>query len=212
MRSKTAGAARFHFSTSFGGAMSQANRRRSIPIVNRAFQYKYAAIMVAIAAVVSLVLGYLLLQSYWEMNRIMDLALSDPDIKDKVDPSQALRVFQVSAGFLVLEVLVVGVMGLIMTHRMCGPVFVIHRYLATMLDGKYPRPRPLRAGDEFGETYKLLTVFIESLRKRDEEEAGKLNEVIAAAKHNGMPAADVKLLEQLVAEKRARTGSAATAG
>ncbi len=187
--------------------MSQANRRRSIPIVDRAFQHKYTAIMVSIAVVVSVVLGGLLLQSYWEMNRIMDLAASDPDIRDKVDFAQALRVFQMSAAFLVLEVLVVGLLGLVITHRVCGPVLVIHRQLLTMLDGKYPHARPLRQGDEFLEIYKALTRVIESLRKREAEEVDKLNQAVVAARQKGMPAADVALLEQLVAEKRLRADS-----
>jgi signal transduction histidine kinase len=189
--------------------MSQANRRRSIPIVDKAFQYKYTAIMVLIAAVVSALLGGLLLQSYWELNRIMDLAMSDPDIRDKVDSAQALRVFQISAAFLVLEVLIVGLMGLIITHRVCGPVFVIHRQLASMLEGKYPHIRPLRDGDEFRETYKVLTALVESFRKREAEEADKLQQAIVAARQKGMLESDVALLEQLVAEKRLRAASEA---
>ena len=187
--------------------MAQSNKRRSIPVVDKAFQYKYTAIMVSIVAVVSAVLGYLLLQSYWEMNRIMDLALEIPEIGDKVDAADALRAFSVSLVFLVFVVLAVGVMGLIITHRVCGPVFVIHRQLTTMLDGKYPRTRPLRQGDEFRETFKVFTAVVESLTKRDGDEVEKLNQVIAAARQKGVPESDVTLLEQLVAERRGRARS-----
>ena len=184
--------------------MAQSNKRRSIPVVDKAFQYKYTAIVVAVVAVVSAVLGYLLLQSYWEMNRIMDLALDTPDISDKVNGDDALRVFYISFAFLVFEVLAVGVMGLIITHRVCGPVFVIQRHLMTMLEGKYPRTRPIRQGDEFREAFKVFTAVVESLKKRDADEVQKLNQVIAAARQKGVPESDVVLLEQLVAERRAR--------
>ena len=184
--------------------MAQLNKRRSIPIVNKAFQYKYTAIILSIVGVVSLVLGYLLLQSYWEMNRIMDLAVETPEIRDRVSGDDALRVFYVSFAFLVFEVLAVGVMGLIITHRVCGPVFVIQRQLSTMLDGKYPRIRPLRQGDEFGETFKVFTAVVELLKKRDADEVGKLNQAIVAARQKCVAEQYVALLEGLVAERRAR--------
>ena len=44
--------------------MAQANKRKAIPIADKAFQYKYTAIIVSIVVVISAVLGYLLLQSY----------------------------------------------------------------------------------------------------------------------------------------------------
>ena len=187
--------------------MAQSNKRRSIPVVNKAFQYKYTAIIVSIVAVVSAVLGYLLLQSYVEMNRILDLALESPEIRDKVNADDALRVFYVSLVFLVFEVLAVGVMGLIITHRVCGPVFVIQRQLTTMLDGKYPPMRAIRQGDEFRETYNVFAAVVESLKKRDADEVEKLNRAIAAARQKGVPESDVALLEQLVAERRFRARS-----
>ena len=185
--------------------MSQANKRRSIPVVDKAFQYKYTAIIVSIVVVVSAVLGYFLLQSYWEMNRIMDLALASPEMSDKVNGGAALNVFYISIAFLVFEVLALSVMGLIITHRICGPMFVIQGYLRTMLDGKYPRTRPLRQGDEFGETFQVFTEVVESLKRRDADEVEKLNQAIAAARQKGVPESDVAPLEQMVAERRARS-------
>jgi hypothetical protein len=185
--------------------MAQSYKRRSIPVVDKAFQYKYTAIIVSIVVVVSAVLGYLLLQSYWEMNRIMDLALESPEISDKVNGDDALRVFYISLAFLVFEVLALGVMGLIITHRVCGPVFVIQRDLTTMLGGMYPRTRQLRQGDEFRETFKVFTAVVEALKKRDADEVEKLNQAIAAARQKGVPESDIAPIEQLVAERRDRT-------
>ena len=70
--------------------MAQANNRKSIPIVDKSFQYKYTAIIVSIVIVISAILGYFLLNSYWEMNRIMDLALASPEIGDKINEGTAL--------------------------------------------------------------------------------------------------------------------------
>jgi hypothetical protein len=184
--------------------MAQANKRRSIPVVDKAFQYKYTGIIVSIVVVVSVVLGYLLLQSYWEMNRIMDLASESPEMSDKVNRDAVLNVFFVSIAFIVFEVLALSVMGLIITHRVCGPMFVIQRYLTNILDGTYPDTRPLRQGDEFVETFKVFTEVVESLKRRDADEVEKLNRAIASARQKGVPGADVAMLEQLVVERRAR--------
>jgi nitrogen fixation/metabolism regulation signal transduction histidine kinase len=187
--------------------MAQSNKRRSIPIVDKEFQYKYTAIIVAIVVVISAVLGYLLLHGYWEMNRIMDLAMESSEFSDKVNRDDALRVYYLSLLFIIFEVFAIGVLGLIITHRVCGPVIVIQRHLMSMLDGKYPPARPLRHGDEFQAAFNAFTAVLESLKKRDAEEVEKLNQVIAAARQKGVPAADVALLERLVAERRGRAGS-----
>src|SRR5258705_10805660 len=86
-----------------GVPMAQSNKRRSIPVVDKAFQYKYTAIIVSIVVVVSAVLGYFLFQSYLEMNRIMDLALETPEMSNKVNRDDALRVFHNSIVFLGFE-------------------------------------------------------------------------------------------------------------
>jgi hypothetical protein len=187
--------------------MTQSNKRRSIPIVDKEFQYKYTAIIVAVVVVVSAVLGYLLLHGYWEMNRIMDLAMESSEFSDKVNRDDALRVFYIALLFLVFEVFAISILALIITHRVCGPVTVIQRHLMTMLDGRYPPARPLRHGDEFQKAFDAFTAVLESLKQRDAEEVEKLNQVIAAAKQKGVPEADVALLEQLVAERRVRAGS-----
>ena len=187
--------------------MTHLNKRRSIPIVDKAFQYKYTGIIVSVVMAISAVLAYLLLQSYWETNRIMDLAMVSSELREQLNRGDALSVLYISFAILVLEILALGVMGIIITHRVCGPVFVIHRDLTTMLAGKYPRKHPIREGDEFRETFNLFMAVVESLKKRDADEVEKLNEVIAAAKQKGVPDPVVATLEQFVAERRLRASS-----
>jgi hypothetical protein len=59
--------------------------------------------------------------------------------------------------------------------------------LRIMLDGKYPRTRPLRRGDEFLETFEVFMKVIESLKRRDADEVEKLVRTIAAARQKGVP-------------------------
>ncbi len=179
-------------------------KRRLIPIVDRRFQFKYTAIIVAIAAVVSTVLGYFLLKSYWEMNEVIDLASLSPEVNDKLNTDDAKKVFEITVGFLVVEVVGLGVMGLLITHRVVGPIFVLHRHLSTLVTGKYPITRPLRAGDEFRETFEVFTSLIDAMKKRDAHDLERLRSVLAEAKNKGLGEAEMKLLEELVDERQAR--------
>ena len=181
-------------------------KRRLIPIVDRRFQFKYTAIIVAIAAVVSTVLGFFLLDSYLTMNEVIDLASLSPEVNDKLNNDDARKVFVITIMFLVLEVVGLGVTGLLITHRVCGPVFVLTRHLSTMLEGKHPNPRPLRQGDEFRETFETFTAVVDAMKKRDADEIEKLKSAIAAAKAKGVAEVDVAPLQVLIDERVARLG------
>lgn len=184
--------------------MAQQYKRRLIPIVDRRFQFKYTGIIVAIAAFVSSVLGYFLLRSYWEMNEVIDLASLSPEVNDKLNSDDARRVFQLTLTFLVLEVAGLGVMGLLITHRVVGPVFVLQRHLKTILEGRYPVTRPLRQGDEFREAFETFTAVVDQMKKRDADELDKLLAAQAAARKKGVTDAELAPLQSLIDERQAR--------
>jgi nitrogen fixation/metabolism regulation signal transduction histidine kinase len=190
--------------------VAQAYKRRLIPIVDRRFQFKYTGIVLSVAASVSLVLGYLLWQSYIEMNEVVDLASLSPEVSDKLNTDDTRFVFQLTIVVLATSVLVFGLMGLIITHRVVGPIFVLQRHLQSILDGKYPHTRPLRDGDEFGEAFTTFRAVVDHLRKRDEDEVGKLSAAVAAAKSQGLPAEHVAALEKMVDERNTRLSNKAT--
>lgn len=73
------------------------------------------------------------------------------------------------AGLLTLLVLGIGAAGIVVTHKVAGPIFKMKRHLGEVALGKYQVPWSLRKGDE-------LVDFFESFRKmvvalRDEREA-----------------------------------------
>ena len=184
--------------------MAQAYKRRLIPIVDRQFQFKYTGIIVGVAAAISLILGYFLWKSYMEMNEVIDLASLSPEVNDKLNSDDARFVFTITLIFLVVEVAVLGVMGLLITHRVCGPIFVLQRHMDSISAGTYPTTRPLRAGDEFKDAFDAFTRMIDSLRKRDTDDLDKLKAVLAASRGSGVSAADQKALEQLIADREGR--------
>jgi len=186
--------------------MAQQYKRRLIPIVDRAFQFKYTGIILLVAAVTSTVLGFFLLDAYKEMNEVIGLATISPEIGDKVDADDARRVFQIIIFSLVGEVIVLGLLGLIITHRVCGPIFVITKHLGTMLDGKYPQLRPLRAGDEFAPMLEMFKQLIDKQRDRDLAEVKRLEAAHAAAKAKGVDQETLDALKALIDERSARAG------
>ncbi|MCH7871963.1 MAG: hypothetical protein IID33_09720 [Planctomycetes bacterium] len=53
---------------------------------------------------------------------------------------------------------------IIATHRICGPVFVLQRYMSQLAAGQIPTLRPLRKKDEFKELYAVCGRAVESLK------------------------------------------------
>lgn len=186
--------------------MAQQYKRRLIPIVDRAFQFKYTAIILLVAALTSTVLGFFLLKAYREMNEVIGLAAISPEIGEKLDADDAKKVFTIIVLSLVGEVVILGVLGLIITHRVCGPIFVITRHFGTMLDGRYPALRPLRAGDEFATMFERFKQLVDKQRDRDAAELSKLNKAMAAARDKGVDGETVAILQTLIDERSARLG------
>jgi signal transduction histidine kinase len=190
--------------------MSDKNKRRLIPIVDRAFQFKYTGIILGVAAVTSTVLGMFLFGAYREMNEILQVAGVSGLVVDKVGADDARRVFQITVASLVAEVAILGVLGLVITHRVCGPIFVVTRYLETMIEGRYPPLRPLRANDEFASLFQTFGTLIERSRDRDADEAKQLAAVLAAARHGPLGEGDLAALQLLIDRRNARIAASSS--
>ena len=122
--------------------MSTVQKRRAIPIIDSRFQWKYTLIILGVAAFISGILGFFLWKSYGEMNAILQIAGTIPEISERITDSDTNFIFMLTGCFLAGEVLLLGVLGLIITHRVCGPMFVLHRYLTALSTGAYPKTRP----------------------------------------------------------------------
>lgn len=184
--------------------MAQQYKRRLIPIVDRAFQFKYTGIILLVAAVTSTVLGFFLLKAYREMNEVIQLAGMAPEIGEKLDADDTKRVFTITVACLIGEVALLGVLGLLITHRVCGPIFVITRHFNTMIDGKHPFLRPLRQGDEFAPMFVAFQKLVDGNKAKDAAEVEKLRPIVAAARAKGLADADIAVLQKLIEEREAR--------
>jgi hypothetical protein len=67
--------------------------------------------------------------------------------------------------------LVLGLFGLVLTHRVAGPAHVMSLYVASLAAGRYPRLRPLRKKDELRTFFARFSEAVERIRDREADEA-----------------------------------------
>lgn len=53
------------------------------------------------------------------------------------------------------------------THRISGPAFLLGRYMDEIIRGEYPRPRPLRDGDELAGLYEKFGEMVKAIEARE---------------------------------------------
>ena len=98
--------------------------------------------------------------------------------------SEALEAFQarmVVTLCVVLSLLVVliGLAGIVVTHKVAGPIFKMKRQIREVGEGSLRVPTKLRKGDELVEFFEAFETMVVSLRRRQTEEIEKLDRAIA---------------------------------
>ena len=81
-------------------------------------------------------------------------------------------------GALTLLVLLIGVAGIIVTHRVAGPIFKMRSNLRAVAEGHLRVPTPLRKGDELVDFFEAYRTMVISLRERQEGEIAKLTKAL----------------------------------
>jgi len=184
-------------------------RRMKNYLINTRLQLRFASWLLAVAAMISIVLGWVLWKSYAETSRVV--ALMDPDVADSLASAFASedreRMVWLAAALAIVLVCLLG-FAVVLTHRIAGPAFVIARTCRQVGEGNFERPRPLRERDMLVELADDVIQMVDAIREREEQERGRIAAAIASL---GAPAASaedrkraVEALEQLAAEKAKR--------
>jgi methyl-accepting chemotaxis protein len=90
-------------------------------------------------------------------------------------------------GTLALLVILIGAAGIVVTHRVAGPIYKMRANLRAVADGRLRVPTPLRKGDELVDFFEAYRSMVISLRARQEEEIGKLVKAITALESKAEP-------------------------
>lgn len=102
----------------------------------------------------------------------------------------------------------VGILGLLVTHRIAGPAYVMTGLLERLAEGQYPAVRSLRKGDDLKGLFAGLTKVVERLR-RDDAELVLICERVLATVEAGSPEAKAALgaLTEFNSKRRLRVES-----
>jgi len=164
-------------------------KRRLIPIIDPRFQWKYTLWVTSFGVVLTAVLGFLLYGAHTDNTRLLDL-IGNEALREQVAKGDQIF-FAYLVGFVLVLALGLGLWGLIVTHRISGPLYLVARHLQALASGQYPDIRPLRKHDELKDFFSVFGEAITSLRNRDLNTLSDLDTVLDAIQKR---AADDKIL------------------
>ncbi len=81
-------------------------------------------------------------------------------------------------GFCLLLVALLFVVGILATHRIVGPIYVVDLYVQKIMRGEPVRPRPLRRGDEFQALFQRVNDMAGTLREQRAEDVRRVDEAL----------------------------------
>ncbi|MBI5511510.1 MAG: hypothetical protein HY903_22365 [Deltaproteobacteria bacterium] len=155
-------------------------RRRVIPIVDARFQWKYTLLIMALGVGLTAIMGGFLYKAHVDNTRLLDLA------GNQLLQAEVMRGDQIFLLYLIVLVILMGVglgfWGLIVTHRVSGPLYVVARHLAAIASGRYPDVRPLRKRDELQEFFSTFEEAVNAMRNRDVVMMREMDAALADAK------------------------------
>lgn len=189
----------------------QGIRKRRVKnyLINTKLQLRFASWLLAVAAAISVVLGWVLWRSYAETSRVV--ALADPEVAEALAAAFAsedrARMVWLAVALAVVLVCLLG-FAVVMTHRIAGPAFVLARTCRQVAEGNFERPRPLRERDMLVELGDDVAQMVDAIRDRDQDERDRLLSALGRLAEPGASDDDRKraleALEQLAAEKAKR--------
>jgi hypothetical protein len=165
-------------------------------LVDRGFQLRYTLTIVAANFVISMIFGAMMYRAHQENSALLAVPPEFLPIVAEYDRSALYTM----AGISAMMAGALGLLGVLFTHRVAGPLFVLGHYVSILAKGRYPVLRPLRKGDELREFFEGFQRAVEGLRDRDRKVAQRIDEAVARAEAGDLGA--LKALRELAREKR----------
>ena len=105
-------------------------------------------------------------------------------------------------GALSLLVVLIGIAGILVTHKVAGPIYKMKRQINDVGEGRLKIPGKLRKGDELVHFFDTFETMVRNLRQRQEEEIEKLEKAISTMEPKAEPG-ELDPLYQLRKEMKA---------
>lgn len=145
-------------------------------LIDKSFQLKYTLILVGVGAVLSLFFGAMLYRAHLEATQMMEL----PDPYKSLVAQQDDHYLLLVAGISVAMALALGLCGVVITHRVAGPIYVLVHYMNVLGEGRYPLMRPLRKKDEFKALFESFDGAVTAMKDRDRSDGQALQAAVTA--------------------------------
>jgi len=165
-------------------------RRLRNYILDLRYQMKFTLTMVGIASVLTGGLGYFVHEKSREASEIVKVQAMDPTLEGPaLDMANELKkqfaagdrvVTYALIGFGLLMSFVLTIYGIVLTHKVAGPLFKVTLHLDKIRDGKLGKVYPLRQGDELVEFFGHFKAAHDALRKQEEDDVALLQKASAA--------------------------------
>lgn len=160
------------------------SQRRRNYVINPSFQWRHSITIALVVFFVSSIISCVL---YGVLHQQARMRMIDP-VHYTAEVTGVILFFAVA--FSTVTAGGVGLWFMLVTHRICGPMYVLKRHLSEISHGRIPQIRPLRRKDEFKDLFATLQGAVEFIKMRRQYELKALGEVMqtvedAAAKSNG---------------------------
>jgi nitrogen fixation/metabolism regulation signal transduction histidine kinase len=159
-------------------------------LLNREYQLRFTLVIVGISAALTTGLGWLVYHFLRVASRVVYYRAMDPsdleavELQKQLAHNDTILLFALIAFGLVL-VLVLGGYGIVVTHKVAGPLFKITAYMNRIRDGHLGKIYDLRKGDQLVEFFDTFKHMHESLTRRSAEESAALGRVADEAERAG---------------------------
>lgn len=170
-------------------------------LIDKRFQIKYTLMVLALSALIFIPMGYKLYLKEKANTEI--LKIQNLDLAQMVN-TQDLGVLFYLAGFFLLQMVSLFVLGILITHRIAGPVSRVHRYLDEMAQtGEVKALDSVRNRDEFKEFFEALSDVITKFQAKTARQRALAEEIRSGLGSVGTDPAKQAQLLKLADELRA---------
>src|SRR5436190_11177653 len=168
-------------------AMARPAYKRKVKnyLLDVGLQLRYTATIVIVAIALTVVLGIRIYQATRDTSKvILWTGLVDPATAQELQSqfAQSDRTVLLGIiGFGVILVLSIGGVGILLTHKVAGPLYKISSFFGRIRDNRLgPAPAKLRKGDELQDFYSSFREMHQAIRGRVEDDVRALESALAA--------------------------------
>jgi hypothetical protein len=197
-----------------GATKSHTGKRQLRNYLLDRFQLRYTAVIVLVSAFLTATAGSRVLYFAHEatetakVNVITNMeegATRDQVLRSFAQSDRDALLWLVGLGFAFC--VLVAVYGIVITHKVAGPLHKIASHFADVRANRLKQIWPLRKGDQLQDFFESFQSMHDALRKRQQDEAALLREVLAAVQ--GSPVAATEAIGRLRTLAEAKEASVA---